>query len=54
MAIKVKETYGCDVAAVLPYCPEMLTLASGGIFSHHYPDHHLTAQFRQIAEKIER
>lgn len=54
MAIKVKETYGCDVAAVLPYCPEMLTLASGGIFSHHYPDHHLTALFRQIAEKIER
>lgn len=53
IAIKVKQTYQCDVAAVLPYCEEMLNLASEGIFSVQYPDHWLTALFRQIAEKVE-
>jgi septum site-determining protein MinD len=52
IATKVKQTYQCDVAAVLPHCEEMLSLASGGIFAVHYPDHPLTASFSQIAEKI--
>jgi septum site-determining protein MinD len=53
MAINVAQTYDCEVAAVLPYCEEMLTLASEGIFSIHYPDHNLTALFKRIATKLE-
>jgi septum site-determining protein MinD len=53
IAIKVEQIYDCAVAAVLPYCPEMLTLASEGIFSIHFPDHQLTTLFRQIAAALE-
>ena len=53
IAIKVEQIYDCEVAAVLPYCPEMLTLASEGIFSIHYPEHELTTLFNQIATKME-
>lgn len=53
IAIKVKQTYGCEVAAVLPHCQEMLALASEGLFSIHFPDHPLTALFKQIAAKLE-
>lgn len=54
IAINVEQTYDCEVAAVLPHCQEMLTLASGGLFSIHYPDHRLTTLFKQIATKLER
>jgi septum site-determining protein MinD len=53
IAIKVAQIYDCDVAAVLPYSPEMLTLASEGIFSIHFPDHRLTTLFKEIAAKLE-
>jgi MinD-like ATPase involved in chromosome partitioning or flagellar assembly len=53
ISIKVEQTYGCEVAAVLPHCDEMLTLASEAIFSVQYPDHSLTALFKQIAAKLE-
>jgi MinD-like ATPase involved in chromosome partitioning or flagellar assembly len=53
IAARVKQTYGCEVAAVLPYCEEMLTLASGGIFAVHYPDHPLTDLLSLIAEKMD-
>ena len=49
---RVAQTYGCEVAAVLPHSDEMMTLASGGIFALRYPDHPLTAQYRQIAERL--
>jgi septum site-determining protein MinD len=52
IAMNVQQTYCCEVAAVLPHCDEMLTLASGGIFAVHYPYHPLTALFSQIAEKL--
>lgn len=52
IAMRVRQTYQCDVAAVLPHCPEMLSLASGGIFAVHYPDHPLTGLFGQVADKI--
>jgi MinD-like ATPase involved in chromosome partitioning or flagellar assembly len=53
ISIKVEQIYECEVAAVLPYCSEMLTLASEGIFSIHYPEHELTTLFNQIATKME-
>jgi septum site-determining protein MinD len=52
IAIKVEQIYECEVAAVLPYCQEMLTLASEGIFSIQYPEHELTTLFKQIAESL--
>lgn len=48
---KVEQAYGCDVAAVLPHSDEMMTLASAGIFVARYPDHPMTALYKQIAEK---
>lgn len=49
---KVERAYGCDVAAVLPHSDEMMSLASGGIFAVRYPDHPLTAQYRDIAARV--
>lgn len=49
---RVHETYGCEVAAVLPHSDEMLNLASSGIFVVNYPDHHMTDQYQKIASRI--
>jgi MinD-like ATPase involved in chromosome partitioning or flagellar assembly len=51
---QVEQTYGCEVGAVLFHSDEMMTLASGGIFSLHYPDHPLTEEFKQAAAKLVR
>jgi septum site-determining protein MinD len=50
--IKVEQTYNCEVAAVLPHSDEMMDLASGGIFSLHYPTHAMTGLYKQILTKI--
>jgi MinD-like ATPase involved in chromosome partitioning or flagellar assembly len=49
---KVEQTYGCDVAAVLPHSDEMMTLASAGIFVARYPDHPMTSLYKQIAAQV--
>ena len=49
---RVEQTYGCEVAAVLPYSDEMMALASAGIFALRYPDHPLTATLRQVAARL--
>jgi MinD-like ATPase involved in chromosome partitioning or flagellar assembly len=49
---RVEQTYNCQVAAVLPHSDEMMTLASGGIFALHYPDHPITATLRQLAAEL--
>lgn len=49
---RVEQTYGCEVAAVLPHADEMMTLASGGIFALRYPDHPLTQHYREIVARI--
>ena len=49
---QVEHTYGCEVGAVLFHSDEMMTLASGGIFSLHYPDHPLTQEFKHVASKL--
>ncbi|MBI1882450.1 MAG: MinD/ParA family protein [Chloroflexi bacterium] len=50
--IKVEQTYGCEVAAVLPHSDEMMNLASEGIFVLRYPNHPITALYRQVAAKL--
>jgi MinD-like ATPase involved in chromosome partitioning or flagellar assembly len=49
---QVEQTYGCEVGAVLFHSDEMMTLASGGIFSLHYPNHPLTQEFKLAAAKL--
>lgn len=49
---RVEQTYGCEVAAVLPHSDEMMSLASSGIFALRYPHHPLTALYRQVAVKL--
>lgn len=44
---RVEETYGCEVAGVFPHSEEMMMLASGGVFVARFPDHPLTALYRQ-------
>jgi MinD-like ATPase involved in chromosome partitioning or flagellar assembly len=52
LQIRVAQAYGCEVAAVLPYSEEMLSLGSEGIFAVRYPDHPVTALFGDIAARL--
>jgi MinD-like ATPase involved in chromosome partitioning or flagellar assembly len=49
---RVAQAYNCEVAAVLPHSEEMMTLASEGIFALLYPDHPLTALYREVAARL--
>jgi septum site-determining protein MinD len=46
---RVETTYECEVAAVLPHSEELMILSSQGIFALRYPDHAVTALYRQVA-----
>jgi MinD-like ATPase involved in chromosome partitioning or flagellar assembly len=46
---RVEKTYECEVVAVLPHSDELMILASQGIFALRYPDHPVTALYRQVA-----
>lgn len=49
---QVAQTYGCEVAAVLPHSDDLMNLASAGIFVVRYPDHPLVEKYRQIASRL--
>jgi hypothetical protein len=49
---KVEQAYKCDVAAVLPHSPELMDLASSGIFVTRYPDHSITGLYAQVVDKL--
>jgi MinD-like ATPase involved in chromosome partitioning or flagellar assembly len=49
---KVEEAYGCPVAAVLPHSDALMVLSSGGVFALRYPDHPLTALYRDVAAQL--
>lgn len=49
---RVERTYNCEVAAVLPHSDELMTLASAGVFVARYPDHPVTALYRQVAQRL--
>jgi MinD-like ATPase involved in chromosome partitioning or flagellar assembly len=48
----VEETYGCEVARVLPLSEDVVRLASAGIFCLRYPDHPVTQGLIAIANRI--
>ena len=49
---RVREAYGCDVAAVLPHSDELMRLASAGVFSLRFPAHPMTDLYRQVATRV--
>jgi MinD-like ATPase involved in chromosome partitioning or flagellar assembly len=49
---RVEKTYKAEVAGVLPHSDELMTLASAGIFVARYPDHPITATYKQIAARL--
>jgi septum site-determining protein MinD len=52
IARRVEDAYGCEVAAVLPHSDELMTLASEGVFALRYPEHPLTALYRQVVDRL--
>ena len=49
---QVEQTYGCPVLAVFPHSGELMSLGSSDIFVRRYPDHPLTALYRQAAARL--
>ena len=52
VAERVRVTYGCEVAAVLPHSDDQMRLGSEGDFSIRNPEHELTAMYRTLADRI--
>jgi MinD-like ATPase involved in chromosome partitioning or flagellar assembly len=50
--VRVEQTYNCEVAVVLPHSDEMMTLASAGIFTLHYPDHPIALSYQRLTELL--
>jgi hypothetical protein len=53
VAARVRDAYGCDVAAVLPHSDDLMRLASAGIFSLRFPAHPLTALYERVAACVD-
>lgn len=49
---KVEDTYGCEVAAVLPLSEDVVLLASSDVFCLRYPDHPFTQGVASIAGRL--
>ena len=49
---QLENNYQSEVAAVLPYDQEMMTVAGGEIFALRYADHPLTVALKQLAAKL--
>ncbi|KYC38607.1 CDP-3,6-dideoxy-D-glycero-L-glycero-4-hexulose-4-reductase [Scytonema hofmannii PCC 7110] len=49
---KVEATYNKPVAGIMPLSTEMIRLGSQGLFSLQYPDHELTAGYKEIVSHI--
>ena len=48
--VDISEAVGMPgVHAVLPHSDDLMTLSSEGLFAIRFPDHPLTAQFKQVA-----
>jgi MinD-like ATPase involved in chromosome partitioning or flagellar assembly len=49
---RVEQTYGCEVAAVLPHSDDMMALGSSDVFVLRCPDHPITTALRQVASTL--
>lgn len=49
---KIHHTFHCPVAAVLPQSEDVMSLASGGVFVLHYPNHLITTELKAVATNL--
>jgi MinD-like ATPase involved in chromosome partitioning or flagellar assembly len=49
---KLEKAFNLEVAAVLPYSEALITLTGAHIFVLNYPDHPITAVFKETAAKL--
>ena len=49
---QIESAFRAPVAAMLPLNSEVARLASGGIFSNHFPDHPYTQELRQVVRRL--
>ncbi len=49
---QVRQSYGWDVTAIVPYCDDLVALGSASLFVLRYPAHSVTAILRQLAQGL--
>jgi MinD-like ATPase involved in chromosome partitioning or flagellar assembly len=49
---ELDRTYHCGDGVVFPHTEELMALASSKLFAQHYPDHPLTANFKELAKSL--
>lgn len=49
---KVEETYGLPVAGMFPLSPDIVRLASEGVFCARFPDHPVSQEYRKVARVL--
>jgi len=49
---QVETTYSAVVGGVLPNSDDIMRMASGGVFSRHFPEHRWSQEINRIAEQI--
>jgi MinD-like ATPase involved in chromosome partitioning or flagellar assembly len=48
----VERNYGSPVAAVLPFCDEMMALTGNGLFAANYPAHPVTTALKRVTREL--
>ncbi len=48
----VEEAYGCEAAALVPYCSEMAMLRGENVFVLEHPDHQITAMYQSVVNRL--
>jgi septum site-determining protein MinD len=49
---RAEKIYACEVGAVLPHSDDMMALASSGLFVLRFPDHPITALYKQVVARL--
>ena len=49
---RAEKIYACEVGAVLPHSDDMMALASSGLFVLRFPDHPVTALYKQVVARL--
>jgi MinD-like ATPase involved in chromosome partitioning or flagellar assembly len=49
---RVQRIYNCEVATVIPHSDDLMMLASAGLFVLRYPDHPVTALYRDLTARL--
>lgn len=52
ISAQVTGSFGWELSGIVPYCDELLALGSASLFVQRYPNHPVTAIFRQVARDL--